>query len=147
MTVRASDGHHSVNAFIVVDDAEQLIGFLAAAFDALECERIDRPDGRIGHGEVRLGDSIVMVTDASEEFPARACAHYLYVDDVDLAHERAIASGATSLREPADRFYGNREAAVLDPFGNLWWIASEIEQVSPDEVQRRWEASGRRSSL
>ncbi len=131
----------SVNAFIIVNGAAELIAFLTEVFDGIETERLPRRDGRIGHAEVRVGNSIVMLTDSSERFAARACAHYVYVADVDDAYRRALAAGAANIAEPTDQFYGNREAGVIDPFGNLWWIATLKEEVDPDELQRRWKTS------
>ena len=130
-------GYHSVNPFVFVEDAERLIAFLIEAFGAKETERITLPDGRIGHAEVLLGDSIVMLSEASDAFPARVCAHYVFVDDVDSIYERSVSAGATSLREPTDQFYGNREAGVVDGFGNIWWLATVIEDVPGEELQRR----------
>lgn len=135
------DGYHNVNPFIFVDGGENLIGFLAEAFAAEETERITRSDGRIGHAEVRIGDSVVMVSDATEELPARPCAHYLFVEDVDASYQRALIAGGTSLREPTDQLYGNREAGVVDTFDNIWWLATVIEDVAPAELQRRWRQS------
>ena len=79
------------------------------------------------------------MSDASEAFPARPCADYVYVRDVDATYRRALAAQAVSLREPTNQFYGNREAGVTDPFGNIWWIAAVVEAVSPEELQRRWQ--------
>jgi PhnB protein len=129
----------SVNAFVIVDGAAELIAFLSEVFDGVETERISLHDGRIGHAEVRVGKSIVMLTDASERFPARTCALYVYVDDVDDTYRRALAAAASSIAEPENKFYGNREAGVIDPFGNLWWIATLKEEVDADELQRRWQ--------
>lgn len=137
----AADGYHSVNPFVFVDGAEDLIAFLGATFGGIETERLARSDGRIGHAEVRIGDSVVMVSDATESFPARPCAHYVFVGDVDTVYERAVAVGASSLREPSDQFYGNREAGVVDPWDNVWWIATVIEAVDDTEIQRRWQAA------
>ena len=78
---------------------------------------------------------------AAESFPARPCAHYVFVDNVGAVYERAAAAGSSSLREPSDRFYGNREAGVVDPWGNVWWIATVIEAVDDTEIQRRWQAA------
>jgi len=137
----AAEGYHSVNPFLFVDGAEDLIAFIGAAFDGVETERLTRSDGGIGHAEVRIGDSVVMVSDASENFAARPCAHYVLVDNVDAVYERALAARASSLREPTDQFYGNREAGVVDPWGNVWWIATVIEAVDDDEIRRRWQAA------
>lgn len=137
-------GYHNVNPFIFVDGVERLIDFLVEAFAGEETERMTRPNGSVGHAEVRIGDSVVMVSDATEEFPARSSAHYLFVEDVDTTYNRALSAGAGGLREPTDQFYGNREAGVVDAFGNIWWLATVIEDVTPDEMQRRWQqvASG-----
>jgi PhnB protein len=137
----AAEGYHSVNPFLFVDGAEELIAFLGTAFGGVETERLARSDGRIGHAEVRIGDSVVTVSEASETFPARPCAHYVFVDDVNAIYERALAADASGLREPTDQFYGNREAGVVDPWGNVWWIATVIEAVDDDEIQRRWKAA------
>lgn len=143
----AAEGYHSVNPFVFIDGAEDLIAFLGATFGEIETERLARSDGGIGHAEVRIGDSVVMVSDSTESIPARPCAHYVFVDNVDAVYKRAVAAGASSLREPADQFYGNREAGVVDPWGNLWWIATVIEAVADAEIQRRWQATQGRAPL
>ncbi len=135
----SAEGYHNVNPFIFVDGAEALMAFLVKVFDGVETERLVRGGGKIGHGEVRIGDSVVMVSDSTEDFPARPCAHYVFVADVDAVYERALAADATAVREPADRFYGNREAGVVDGWGNLWWIATVIEVVADQEIERRWQ--------
>ncbi|HZU73863.1 MAG TPA: VOC family protein [Acidimicrobiales bacterium] len=133
-------GYHSVNQFLVVDGAEEAMRFLGAVFGATEQERITRPDGSIGHAEVRLGDSVVMLTEASPSLTARPATSYVFVPDVDAAFARAIEHGATVRSAPADQFYGNREAGVYDPWGNLWWMATVIEVVAPGELQARFDA-------
>jgi uncharacterized glyoxalase superfamily protein PhnB len=107
------------------------------AFGAQERERHGRPDGKIMHAEVRIGDSIVMLGDASPEFEPTRSSIYLYVDDVDGTHRSALDAGGTSLREPEDQFYGDRSAGIQDRFGNQWWLAKHVEDVSPEEMQRR----------
>jgi PhnB protein len=134
-------GYHSVNPFVVVAGAEGLIGWLTDVLGGEETERITRHDGSVGHAEVLVGDSIVMVSDAGESFPPRACAHYAFVDDVDAVYARALSAGSRRLLEPADQFYGNREAGVVDPFGNIWWLATVIEHVPAEELQQRYEDS------
>lgn len=133
-------GYHSVNPFVIVDGAASLMAFLAEVFGATEQERITRPDGTIGHAEVAIGDAIVMLTDAPEALPARPSAFYVYLDDVDEAFGRALAHGAECRSEPADQFYGNREAGIVDPWGNIWWMATPIEEVPASELQARYEA-------
>lgn len=136
-----SQGYQAVNPFLFVDGAQRLIDFLGEAFGAVETERITRPDGAIGHAELRIGESVIMLSDATVELPAGRCAHYVYVDDVDRVYERALAAGGSALRQPANQFYGNREAGIRDPLGNIWWIATVIEEVPAGELQRRFEES------
>ncbi|MBO0729570.1 MAG: VOC family protein, partial [Acidimicrobiaceae bacterium] len=102
-------------------------------------ERITKPDGSVGHAEVRIGDSVIMLSEATDRFPQGRSAAYVYVDDVDAVFQRALAAGAQSLSEPSDKFYGNREAGVSDAFGNIWWIATAFEQVAPSELQQRFD--------
>lgn len=134
------DKYHAVTPYLVVNGAARLIDFLKQAFGAQEVERMTAPDGTVGHGEVRIGDSIVMLGEASAQhkpMPATLC---LYVTDTDSTYQRAIQAGATSLMEPADKFYGDRNAGVEDPCGNQWWIATHVEDVAPEEIRRRSEA-------
>ena len=136
----SDDGYHSVNPFVIASGAEELMSFLAEVFGAAEKERITRADGTIGHAEVLVGDSIVMITDATEALPARPGAFYVYVDDVDPAFRRAVAAGATVRSEPAEQFNGNRDAGVVDGWGNIWWMATPIEQLPAEELQARYDA-------
>jgi PhnB protein len=132
------DGYHRVTAYILVQGADKLIDFIKKAFDAKETERYLMPDGTIGHAEVRLGDSIIMISDAQgEEYKAMAAGIHLYVEDCDAIYKRALEAGATSIMEPADQFYGDRSAGVKDQFGNRWWIATHKEDLSKDEIARR----------
>lgn len=133
------DGYHSVTPYLMVNGVTELIDFLKAAFDAVETERLPGPDGKVGHAEVRIGDSVVMMGEGGQYGPMPA-AIYLYVNDVDACYTRALAAGATSLMEPADQFYGDRSGGVKDPFGNLWFVATRKEDVSPEELSRRAEA-------
>ncbi len=134
------DKYHSVQPYLLVDDAAGLIEFIKSTFDAEETVRMPQPDGRIGHAELRIGDSVVMLADAStaegsgDPMPATVMT---YVEDADSTYRRALEAEATSLREPADQFYGDRSAGVVDPFGNHWWIHTHIEDVSPEEASRR----------
>lgn len=138
MTVSTTPlGYHSVTPYLCVNDASRLIEFMIEAFAAEVTERMAGPDGRIGHAEVRIGDSMVMLTDGSERLQASVTGLYLYVPDIDATYKRALSAGGTSLREPADQFYGDRSGGVTDPSGNQWWIATHIEDVAPDELERR----------
>jgi PhnB protein len=131
------DGYHSVTPYLVVDGAARLIDFLVSTFDAREMERFPAPGNRIGHAELQIGDSIVMLGDARGEHAPMQAMLYVYVDDVDATYRRALAAGATSVQEPVDQFYGDRSSGVRDPCGNLWWIATHIEDLSPAELKRR----------
>ena len=139
-------GHHTVTPYLVVPDAAALILFMERAFDAVETRRAERPDGTIMHAEVRIGDSMVMLGEAPLDGRPWPAMVHLYVPDVDAVYGRALASGATSLREPEDTYYGDRSAGVEDRHGNQWWIATHVEDVPPDELARRQEAFAREQS-
>jgi uncharacterized glyoxalase superfamily protein PhnB len=142
MAVKAQpDGYHAVTPYLVVDGAARLIDFLAAVFNAEEVERFAAPGNRIGHAEMRIGDSLVMLGDAHGEHGPRQAMLYVYVDNADATYQRALAAGASSVQAPADQFYGDRSAGVMDPVGNLWWIATHIEDVPPVELKRRAQAA------
>ena len=131
------DGYHTVTPYIVAGDAAALIDFVKAAFGAREIHAMRLPDGRVMHGDITIGDSHVMIGQAggdSRPFPAML---YLYVADADAMYNQALAAGGTSLQEPATQFYGDRHGAVNDPWGNQWWIATHVEDVAEDEMQRR----------
>jgi PhnB protein len=131
------NGYHTVTPYLFVHGAERLIDFLKDAFEVQERERIVRPDGGIGHAEVRVGDSVIMLAEASDALKPMPSALYLFVSDTDATYQRALQAGATSLMEPADQFHGDRNAGVQDPFGNQWWIATHVEDVPPEELQQR----------
>jgi PhnB protein len=131
------DGYHTVTPYFVVKGASDMIEFLKDAFGAVETFRIDGPNGTVGHAELRIGDSLIMLGDTSEQNVPTTTSIHLYVNDTDAVYQRALEVGATSLREPADQFYGDCSAGVKDGFGNQWWLATHIEDVSPEEMQRR----------
>ena len=137
------DGYHTVTPYLVVSDVAGLIDFLEQVFDVKEKEIMRQPDGSIMHAEVRIGDSVIMMGEATDEFAPMPGMLHVYLEDVDDAYRRALAAGATSLREPTDEFYGDRAAGVQDAFGNQWWMATHVEDVSPEEMQRRAEAQAR----
>jgi PhnB protein len=130
-------GYRNVTPYLVVTGVDRLIPFLEQAFGAKETLRMDMPDGNVGHAEVQIGDSIVMMGEAGEEWPARPGTIHLYVDDVDATYRAALDAGATSIREPADQFYGDRTGIVTDPSGNQWSIATHVEDVPAEEIARR----------
>jgi PhnB protein len=139
-------GYHSVRPTFCVEDAPAFIEFLIDVFRASERMRFDSPDGRVMHAEMTIGDSVVMLGSSMENWPARTGSAYVYVDDIDAAYQRALKAGATSVREPENQFYGDRSAVVKDKFGNVWGIATHVEDVSPEELQRRTEEFVRKSA-
>jgi PhnB protein len=136
------DRYHSVTPYLIAPGTARLIAFLEQAFGAVETERMTRPDGAIMHAEVRIGDSMVMLTDGSADWPAMPAALYLYVTDVDATYARALVAGATPVMAPVTQFYGDRHGGVKDPAGNIWWVATHVEDVSPEELKKRAEARG-----
>jgi PhnB protein len=133
------DGYRSVTPYLIVPGADKLIDFLERSFGAEERARMKGPDDSIGHAEVVIGDSVVMLADASDQFPATTGFLHVYVEDCDATYRRTLEAGATSAQEPSDQFYGDRMATVRDPFGNTWSIATHVEDVSPEEMAKRAE--------
>ena len=133
------DGYHTLTPFLTVKGAAKNLDFLKNAFDARERSIHKGPDGTIMHAELQIGDSLIMMSEATEKYPAMPSTLYMYVDDVDAVYHKAIEAGGTSLREPTDEFYGDRSSGITDPSGNQWWIATHIEDVSPEEMRRREE--------
>jgi PhnB protein len=131
---------NTVTPYLTVQGAAKLIDFLKQAFEAKEIHCMTRPDGVIGHAEVRIGDSVVMMSEACGEWKPMPAMLYLYVEDMDAVYQRALEKGATSLREPMDQFYGDRSGGVQDPCGNHWHIATHKEDIPPEELARRAEA-------
>lgn len=130
-------GYHAITPYLVGHNIARLIDFLTTAFGAVEIERMADPTGRIMHAEVRIGDSMIMMGEANEQSLPLPTAIYHYVVDCDVTYRRAIAAGGKSLMEPANQFYGDRNAGVEDPSGNKWWIATRVEDVSREELERR----------
>jgi uncharacterized glyoxalase superfamily protein PhnB len=126
----------------VVEDAGVLIDFLTRAFGATTRYAHKRADGKVAHAEMQIGDSIVMMGSAHGDARPIPTALYLYVPDCDELYRRAVAAGGTSIGEPKDQFYGDRHGGIKDPSGNSWWVASHIEDVSQQELERRMAAMG-----
>ena len=123
-------GYQSVNSYLVADSADALISWLCEVFGCSErSNREIASDGRIGHAEVGLGNSVVMLSDASPDHPARPSVNYVYVSDADSVYRRAVAAGATNLREPQDWPWGDRVAGFHDPADNRWWVATCLEDT------------------
>lgn len=139
------EGFHALTPYLVVDGAARAIEFYKEAFGAQEVMRMDAPDGKVGHAELKVGDSIFMLADECTESPQRApqslggtsVGLMLYVEDVDTVVDRAVAAGAKLERPVKDQFYGDRTGGVVDPFGHSWYVATHVEDVSPEELQRR----------
>lgn len=146
MVAPVPPGYHSITPYLMVRDANRAIAFYGEAFAAREVMRFPMPDGKIGHAEIRIGDSLVMLADESREFPGpqmlggAGVSLMLYVDDVDATFARALAAGATERRAVADQFYGDRNGTLVDPFGHIWTISTHREDVSMEEMQRRMAA-------
>jgi PhnB protein len=136
------EGYHSVTPYLTVTGVGKLMEFLERAFGAQVTHKMDKPDGTVWHAEMQIGDSRVMMGEAGGEWQPMPCNLMLYTEDVDAVYGRAIKAGATSMREPADQFYGDRSGGVLDPCGNQWWIATHVEDVSPEEMERRAKGTG-----
>ena len=122
------EGFHTITQYLIVKDANGLIEFLKEVFGATEKFRVQRPGtSAIMHADVQIGDSMIEMADATEQYPARPAALHIYVDDVDAAHARAMEHGAKSLNEPTDQEYGERGASVADKFNNYWHIATPLK--------------------
>lgn len=137
------EGFHAITPYLTVQGAGRLMDFLKQAFGAKETLRTTRPDGTIGHAQMKIGDSNVMIADAGDPWKPMPTAIYLYVEDCDATYQRALQAGAISLMEPADMFYGDRNSGVQDPSGNFWWISTHIEDISTEEKLRRAEAASK----
>ena len=137
---------HDLFAYLCVADTAKAIEFYTKTFGAREKMRLTEPSGRIGHAEVEFGRTTLMLSDEFPEFgitgPREGCGPsvtlHVHVDDADAMISRALAHGATLEREPKDEFYGERSGVIRDPFGHRWNIGHQIEQVDPDEMQRRY---------
>jgi PhnB protein len=137
------EGYRTVTPYLVVGDAKAQIEFLKRAFGAEEKYRHADNEGNVSHAEVRVGDSMIMIGQARGPWTPKCGMFYLYVEDVDAAYKQAVAAGGKSVQEPANQFYGDRNGGVEDSQGNQWWIATHIEDVSPEEIERRARAAGK----
>jgi PhnB protein len=141
------EGYRTVTPYLAVDDAAEAIAYYTKAFGAKERSRMEAPDGSIGHAELEIGDSLVMLSDpfpqattrTPNELGGTTATVFLYVEDVDAVVKRAVDAGATVTMEVADQFWGDRFGAITDPFGHSWSIATHVEDVPPDEMARRAE--------
>jgi PhnB protein len=141
------EGYNTVTPYLVIRNASKAIDYYEKVFDAEVVVRMDAPDGKVGHAELKIGDSRIMLADENPDMGqghasattigASPVSLYLYLPDVDKTFNRAVAEGAKVLRPVADQFYGDRSGFVQDPFGHLWGIATHVEDVSPEEMNER----------
>lgn len=139
------EGYPRVMPYLSIDGAQAAIEFYATVFGAEERVRMDAPGGKIGHAELAIGDSIVMLADTFPDMGGKSPKQIggtpvtlmVYVEDVDACYERALDNGATATRKVEDQFYGDRAGQFEDPFGHLWFVATHIEDVPPEEMERR----------
>lgn len=133
------EAYGSVTPYLIVEGADELIKFVQETFDAtLRGGDVMRgPDGKVGHAEVQIGDSIVMLADVPADGEATRAMLNVYVEDCDTTFKKAVAAGAESVREPSDQFYGDRAGGVRDKWGNQWYISTHVEDVSGEEMARR----------
>jgi PhnB protein len=134
------EGYNRVIPYLIANDAAKLIDFTKQVFDAQEIGRMPGPDGKIGHAEVRIGDSVIMFSDGSEQHAPQNAMLHVYVTDADAVYQKAIQAGAKVVREIANQFYGDRSGGVQDAWGNQWWISTHVEDVAPEELQKRMAA-------
>ena len=137
------NNYHAVTPYLIVDDAAAALEFYKRVIDAKEEMRMPRPDGKIGHAEIVIGDSRVMLADEAPAMGAYAPKHFngspvtlmVYVPDVDATYKTAVAAGAKTERPPEDQFYGDRTAGVTDPWGHKWYFATHVRDVTPEEMK------------
>lgn len=131
------EGFRSVAPYLTVEGADRLLDFVKQAFGAEEMSVLPGPGGEVAHASVRIGDSVVMLGEATEQAPAMPGAVNLYVEDCQATYQRALEAGASSMLEPTDLFWGDRMGSVRDPVGNIWYIGTHIEDVPPEELPKR----------
>ncbi len=142
------DNYHAVTPYLIKDAAKG-IDFYKKVFGATEVMRMPGPGGRIMHAELKIGDSVIMLADENPEMDARSPQTFggtpvslmVYVEDVDSVFKRAVSAGAKELRPLQNQFYGDRSGTISDPFGHKWTISTHVEDVSPEEMQRRMAAA------
>ncbi|HET9367732.1 MAG TPA: VOC family protein [Candidatus Udaeobacter sp.] len=132
------DGFHAITPYLFTQGAARLIEFISAAFDGELRSRETRPDGAIMHATMQVGDSMLMLADATQPFGPMPASIYLYVHDSDAVYHSALNAGGVSVFPIMTLPSGERYGGVKDPCGNIWWVATHVEDVPPDEQQRRW---------
>ena len=143
------EGYHTVSPYLAVEDARRAIEYYTKAFGAKEVVHMDAPDGKVGHAELEIGDSRVMLSDpfpqastrSPKELGGTSVSVFMYVEDVDALVKQAVDAGATVTMEVADQFWGDRFGTITDPFGHVWNVATHVEDVPPEEVAERAKAA------
>jgi len=152
MAIKAiPDGYRTATPYLIIKGASAAIDFYKRAFGATETMRMVDPKGRIGHAEIRIGDSVIMLADEHPDMGYRSprslggssVSILLYLENVDAVFDRAVAAGATAQRPVTDQFYGDRSGTLEDPFGHVWTVATHVEDVPPEEMRRRAEQAMR----
>jgi PhnB protein len=144
------EGYHTATPYLILKDAARGIDYYKRAFGATELFRMAGPDGKIGHAEILIGDSHIMLADEAPQMGARSPQSYggtpvsilLYVEDVDTVFHQAIAAGGTVQRPIQDQFYGDRIGGLTDPFGHAWYVSTHKEDVPMEELEKRAAAAG-----
>lgn len=148
MTVKAiPEGYHSLTIYLSIVDAAQAIDFYRRAFDAVEESRLDAPGGKVAHAELRIGDTRMMLSEPCSQGPFGTLQGdspppfglHLYVEDVDARFQQAVDAGATVINPVSDQFYGDRTGTLKDPFGHLWFVATHVEDLTPEHIKARAE--------
>ena len=143
------EGYSTISPYLAVDDAAEAIAYYKKAFGAEETVRMDAPDGKIGHAELKIGDSLVMLSDPfpqasttpPKELGGTSASIFMYVEDVDAVVQKAVDAGATVTMEVEDQFWGDRFGSITDPFGHNWSIATHVEDLTPEEIEERGKAA------
>ena len=143
------EGYSTISPYLAVDDAAEAIEYYKKAFGAEETERMEAPGGKIGHAELKIGDSHVMLSDPfpqasttpPKELGGTSASIFMYVEDVDAVVQKAVDAGATVTMEVEDQFWGDRFGSITDPFGHNWSIATHIEDLTPEEIEERGKAA------
>ena len=130
-------GFHTITPYLAVHNVPRLIDFLKQAFNAEELDRHTLPDGRVMNATVRIGDSMVMMGERTDDAKPNTAMMYMYTEDCDTVYDAALTAGGKSIMEPTDQFYGDRSGAIEDPSGNQWWISTHIEDMSDEELIER----------
>jgi PhnB protein len=143
------EGYHTLSAYLAVDDAAKAIDWYKRAFGAKEVVRMHGPDGKVGHAELQIGDSKLMLSDPfpqaamtpPKELGGSTAGLFMYSADVDAVVKKAVDEGASVVMEVADQFWGDRFGTIADPFGHTWSIATHVEDLSPEEIEERGKAA------